>query len=82
MPPRLAPCPGCGTSRRDPVKGGNVDGSQRQLTNAVWHDPRTDGNLIRVYLKHIRGKLERDQANPRYFVTDTGLGYRFIPATE
>jgi two-component system, OmpR family, KDP operon response regulator KdpE len=54
--------------------------TQRQLVTAVWgatYDP--DPNLLRVHLTHIRQKLEPDHARPRYFVTEPGLGYRFIP---
>ncbi|MGE3360636.1 MAG: response regulator [Acidimicrobiia bacterium] len=54
--------------------------TQRQLITAVWgptYDP--DPNLLRVHLTHIRKKLEPDAARPRYFITEPGLGYRFVP---
>ena len=54
--------------------------TQRQLVTAVWgptYDP--DPNLLRVHLTHIRKKLEPDPTRPRYFITEPGLGYRFIP---
>jgi len=52
----------------------------RQLLNAVWgptYDP--DPNLLRVHMGHIRRKLEPDPSIPKYFVTDSGVGYRFQP---
>lgn len=52
----------------------------RQLVTAVWgptYDP--DQNLLRVHMGHIRRKLEVDSARPSYFVTDSGVGYRFQP---
>ena len=54
--------------------------SQRQLLQEVW-GPRyeEETNYLRVYMAQIRRKLEDDPANPRYFVTETGRGYRFVP---
>jgi two-component system KDP operon response regulator KdpE len=52
----------------------------RQLIAAVWepsYDP--DFNLLRVHMGHIRRKLEPDPSRPRYFITDSGVGYRFQP---
>ncbi|MEO6123595.1 MAG: response regulator transcription factor [Ilumatobacteraceae bacterium] len=52
----------------------------RQLVTAVWgptYDP--DQNLLRVHMGHIRRKLELDSGRPSYFVTDSGVGYRFQP---
>ena len=54
----------------------------RQLVNAVWepsYDP--DHNLLRVHMGHIRRKLEPDPSRPRYFITDSGVGYRFQPSS-
>ncbi len=53
----------------------------RQLLTEVWgptYDP--DPNLLRVHMAHIRRKLEPEPSSPRYFVTDSGVGYRFQPA--
>jgi two-component system KDP operon response regulator KdpE len=52
----------------------------KQLVLAVWgphYDP--DPNLLRVHMGHIRRKLEPDPTRPRYFVTDSGMGYRYQP---
>jgi two-component system KDP operon response regulator KdpE len=52
----------------------------KQLVAAVWganYDP--DPNLLRVHMGHIRRKLEPDPTRPRYFVTDSGMGYRYQP---
>jgi two-component system KDP operon response regulator KdpE len=54
--------------------------TQRQLIDTVWsptYDP--DPTLVRVHLQHIRRKLEPDPTRPRYFVTEAGLGVRFVP---
>lgn len=52
----------------------------RQLITAVWgptYDP--DQNLLRVHMGNIRRKLEPVHAQPTYFITDSGVGYRFQP---
>ena len=33
-------------------------------------------HYLRVYIRHVRQKLERDPANPRFLVTVRGIGYR------
>ncbi|MBB6753503.1 two-component system response regulator KdpE, partial [Escherichia coli] len=30
------------------------------------------------YMVHLRQKLEHDPARPRHFITETGIGYRFM----
>lgn len=50
----------------------------KQLITAVWGpDYEPDQNLLRVHMGHIRRKLEPDHTQPRYFITDAGVGYRF-----
>ena len=39
----------------------------------------TETNYLRVYLTQVRRKLELDPAHPRHFITETGMGYRFVP---
>ena len=52
----------------------------KQLIVAVWGpDYEPDQNLLRVHMGHIRRKLESDHAQPEYFITDAGVGYRFQP---
>jgi len=54
--------------------------SQRQLLQEVWGPQYgTETNYLRVYLAQIRRKLEPDPANPRYFITEARMGYRFEP---
>ena len=57
--------------------------THRQLLQEVWGpEYRTEVNYLRVYVAAIRRKLEPDPSRPRYFVTDTGMGYRFITGDE
>ncbi len=31
-----------------------------------------------IYMKQLRDKLERDPVRPKYFITETGVGYRLV----
>ncbi|MBV8159701.1 MAG: response regulator [Acidimicrobiia bacterium] len=53
---------------------------QRQLLQEVWGpDHESETHYLRVYLAAIRRKLEPQPSRPRYFVTESGMGYRFEP---
>jgi two-component system, OmpR family, KDP operon response regulator KdpE len=50
---------------------------QGQLIREVWGPERQDDSRsLRVCIKNLRSKLEPDPRQPRYLVTETGLGYR------
>ncbi len=52
--------------------------AQRQLLREVWGPQyEHETNYLRVHLAHIRRKLEPIPAQPRYFRTEPGMGYRF-----
>ena len=56
--------------------------SQRQLLHEVWgpaYDRET--NYLRVYLAQLRRKLEPVPSQPRYLITEPGIGYRFEVAS-
>jgi two-component system KDP operon response regulator KdpE len=53
---------------------------QKALLQAVWGpEYERETHYLRVYLAQVRRKLEPDPAQPRYFITEAGLGYRFEP---
>ena len=54
--------------------------TQRQLLHQVW-GPRyeTETNYLRIYMARFARKLEPDPSRPRYFITEPGMGYRFVP---
>jgi two-component system KDP operon response regulator KdpE len=55
--------------------------TQRQLLQEVWGPQyETETNYLRVHLAAIRRKLEPDPGQPRYFLTEPGIGYRFEPS--
>lgn len=53
--------------------------THRQLLREVWGPGFVDSaHYLRIYVGHLRHKLEIDPARPRHFVTETGTGYRFV----
>lgn len=53
--------------------------TSRELLRTVWGPEYGDEtNYLRVHMTHIRRKLEPEPAVPRYFLTETGMGYRFV----
>ena len=53
--------------------------TQRQLLREVWGPGATLHNhYLRIYMGHLRQKLEADPARPRHLITETGVGYRFV----
>lgn len=53
---------------------------QRQILNAVWGAGHgEDSHYLRIYVGRLRHKLEADPARPRHLITETGVGYRFVP---
>jgi two-component system KDP operon response regulator KdpE len=51
----------------------------RQLLQQVWGPQYgNESNYLRVHMSNIRRKLEPEPARPRHFVTEPGIGYRFI----
>jgi len=51
--------------------------THRQLLLDVWGPSYVEHNhYLRIYMAQLRQKLEADQARPKYFLTETGVGYR------
>lgn len=51
--------------------------THNQLLREVWGmNFNEDSNYLRVYMAHLRRKLEKDSARPQYLVTEAGVGYR------
>jgi len=51
--------------------------TQRQLLRAVWGPSHGEqSHYLRIYMGHLRQKLEADPAQPRHLLTETGVGYR------
>lgn len=52
---------------------------QETLLAKVWGpEYRDDNQLLRLYITYLRKKIEPDPANPRYILTERGVGYQFV----
>jgi DNA-binding response OmpR family regulator len=50
-----------------------------QLLSKVWgYEYRDEPHYVRLYVNYLRQKLEEDPANPKYILTERGVGYRFV----
>ncbi len=49
--------------------------THRFLLHELW-DELTDAQYLRVYVRQLRQKIEANPEQPRYLLTETGIGYR------
>lgn len=50
-----------------------------QLLREVWGPGHAEhGHYVRIYMGHLRQKLEDDPARPAHIFTETGVGYRLV----
>ncbi|MBN9277781.1 MAG: response regulator transcription factor [Hyphomicrobium sp.] len=49
--------------------------THRFLLGELW-DELTDAQYLRVYVRQLRQKIEKDPERPQYLLTETGIGYR------
>lgn len=53
--------------------------SHDQLLQKVWgYEYRDEPHYVRLYINYLRQKLEKDPADPKYILTERGVGYRFV----
>ncbi|MBB1603633.1 two-component system response regulator KdpE [Variovorax sp. UMC13] len=53
--------------------------TQRQLLREVWGPSHAEqSHYLRIYMGHLRQKLEADPAQPRHLLTETAVGYRLV----
>jgi two-component system KDP operon response regulator KdpE len=53
--------------------------THHQILKEVWGPNQVNQtHYLRVYIAHLREKLESDPANPRLIVTEAGVGYRLL----
>jgi two-component system, OmpR family, KDP operon response regulator KdpE len=63
------------------IHAGRVVTHGRILAKVWGRTTETEQQYLRVYLRQLRQKLERDSARPEHILTETGVGYR-LRATE
>ncbi|HSC75035.1 MAG TPA: two-component system response regulator KdpE [Pseudomonadales bacterium] len=52
--------------------------THRYLLREIWGATFVESNhYLRIYVGHLRQKLEVDAAQPKHFITETAVGYRF-----
>jgi len=57
--------------------------THRQLLRDVWGPGHAeDSHYLRIYMAQLRRKLETAPTEPRYLLTETGVGYRLDGCTE
>jgi DNA-binding response OmpR family regulator len=63
------------------VEHPNIPNSRNVIIEAIWGYSGDIGSdrTIDVHIRHLRQKLEKDPANPRWIVTVRGIGYMFRP---
>jgi two-component system, OmpR family, KDP operon response regulator KdpE len=53
--------------------------THKQLLKAVWGNSyNEDTHYIRVYIGHLRRKIEENPTQPQYIITESRIGYRFM----
>jgi two-component system KDP operon response regulator KdpE len=53
--------------------------THRQLLKEVWGPSYVDNeHYLRIYMSHLRQKLEDDPTQPEHFITEVGVGFRFV----
>ena len=54
--------------------------THRQLLREVWGPSHSEqSHYLRIYMGHLRQKLEADPAQPKHLLTETAVGYRLMP---
>lgn len=54
--------------------------THRQLLREVWGPSHAgQSHYLRIYMGHLRQKLEPDPAQPQHLLTETAVGYRLLP---
>ncbi|MBP7032069.1 MAG: response regulator transcription factor [Chloroflexi bacterium] len=50
-----------------------------QILSKVWgYEYEDEPHYVRLYINYLRKKIEKDPTNPRYILTERGVGYRFV----
>ena len=65
------------------VENGGRILAHKQILEKVWGWEYTDDlDYVRIYISHLRQKIEPDPALPRYIITEPGVGYHFQEANS
>ena len=57
--------------------------THEQLLEKAWGPNYIgDRSFVKLYIRYLRKKLERDPAHPKFILTERGVGYRFAINTK
>ena len=57
--------------------------TQRQIMREVWGPTNeTQTHYLRIYISHLRDKIEANPSQPELIVTEPGIGYRLLQTSE
>ena len=48
------------------------------LLSEVWNDNESNSNIVDVYIRRLRMKLEEDADKPQHITSVRGIGYKFL----
>jgi DNA-binding response OmpR family regulator len=51
---------------------------RNQLLAVVWNEDGNNSNIVDVYIRRLRRKLEEDISKPQYIISVRGIGYKFL----
>jgi DNA-binding response OmpR family regulator len=49
-----------------------------RLLSEVWNDSENNSNIVDVYIRRLRLKLEEDADKPMHIISVRGIGYKFV----
>ncbi len=53
--------------------------THEMILSKVWgYEYRDESQYVRLYITYLRQKIEADPSNPKYILTERGVGYRFV----
>jgi two-component system KDP operon response regulator KdpE len=61
---------------------GHIMSHQQVLENVWGWEYIDDVDYVRIYISHLRQKIESDPSQPRYILTEPGVGYYFHPCDK
>ena len=52
--------------------------SRDLLLSEIWHDDENNSNIVDVYIRRLRVKIEEDPYKPQHILSIRGTGYKFV----
>jgi DNA-binding response OmpR family regulator len=52
--------------------------NREHLLSEVWNDGESNSNIVDVYIRRLRMKLETDAERPQHIMSIRGIGYKFV----